>query len=71
MITGAMGGNLDLPVCQGACRLHRRRSAAAFKNQRFRRIAEELKREQLAFDARENRRQSRISKLQVALLKAR
>jgi predicted secreted Zn-dependent protease len=39
-------------------------------DRRFQRIAEELKREQLAFDARENRRESRISKLQVALLKA-
>jgi predicted secreted Zn-dependent protease len=47
------------------------RDFGQFADQRFRRIAEELKREQLAFDARENRRQSRISKLQVALLKSR
>ena len=39
-------------------------------DRRFQRIADELKREQLAFDARENRQESRISKLQIALLKA-
>jgi predicted secreted Zn-dependent protease len=39
-------------------------------DQRFERISNELKQQQLAFDARENKGSSRITKLQVALLKA-
>ncbi len=41
-----------------------------FADQRFERISEDLRRQQIAFDARENKGSSRITKLQVSLLKA-
>jgi predicted secreted Zn-dependent protease len=41
-----------------------------FADRRFNKIAAELKQQQLAFDARENRDSSKITKLQIALLKA-
>jgi predicted secreted Zn-dependent protease len=41
-----------------------------FADRRFNKIADELKKQQLAFDARENRDSSKITKLQIALLKS-
>lgn len=46
------------------------RDFAVKADRRFDQIAAQLKRKQLAFDASENRKTSKISKLQIALLKA-
>ncbi|MCU0789739.1 MAG: DUF922 domain-containing Zn-dependent protease [Nitratireductor sp.] len=46
------------------------RDFGKFADQRFERISNELKKQQLAFDARENRDSSKITRLQVSLLKA-
>jgi predicted secreted Zn-dependent protease len=46
------------------------RDFGKFADQRFDKISNDLRRQQVAFDARENKGSSRITKLQVALLKA-
>ena len=46
------------------------RDFGRFTEQRFGLIAKALKRDQLAFDAKENQKSSKITKLQVLLLKS-
>ncbi len=46
------------------------RDFGRFADQRFEKISEDLRRQQIAFDARENKGSSKITKLQISLLKA-
>jgi len=56
--------SLSGPVALGC------RDFGKFADKRFNKIADDLKKQQQAFDVKENRDSSKITKLQVALLKA-